>query len=480
MAQVTFAQLLAGATPQQVLAIVLAIYQSNGFPTSSWQPAGVDATRSLAIATAISDLSANFIPTITQGGFTSLAAGLDNSNMQVLAQQIYNLLFNPANFTIGEITLTASASAGTYVIQPGELTATFADSGNTYTNTTGFTISPSSSTTKPFIATQAGAQYNDPNATDISLATPLGGVTLSNPAGTYTAVGHVGAGVGSVTPSGAPVGPHQVTVQIDATGSVADGTVSWSYSLDGSPYVAVGFVSSVSDIGGTGINITLTDNSGGTPFVIEDEYLFSAPGSWITQQGSNVESNQALATRCQNRWSSLSNIPTESYYELVVTSVPGVGSQVQGVIVFPDSEVNNIVNVVVVGPQGPLPPATIATIQAFLTPRAIGTDYPVVQSPGVHPTELSLTVTVTASLLTAAQAAVETAINAYFDQLPINPTVRLASITELVMLQTGVIDCTNVLLDSMAANLVLGSSSSFVVAELDTAQPNITWITQSG
>ncbi len=479
MAGVTFAQLLAGSTPEQVYAILLAIYQSNGFPTTSWLPGGTDATRTLAIATAISDLSANFIPTITQGGFTTLAANLDNSNIQVLAQQIYNLTFNPASFTIGDMTLVASATAGTYVIQPGQLTAVFADSGNRYINSTGGTLSPSGTLTLSCTAEEAGASYDDPNSSAITLVTPLAGVTVTNPAGTYTDVAHVGAGTGTFAPSGAPTAPHQVTIKINTTGSAAD--AEWSYSLDGSPYVFVGV--GAATIPGTSITVTPVDGGSGTSFVTNDEYLFSCPGSWITTQGADVEANTALATRCQDRWSTLSNIPTYGYYELLARSTPGVGSQVTQTIVYPDTDINNMVNVVVAGPLGALPPATVATIQAFITPRAIGTDYPTVQSPSVHETTIAFTATVQAQFLVGSQELMAVAMNNYVDGSQINPTLRIASIIELAMQVTPsgastspMIDVSNVTIDGVAANLTLGSSTSFVVAQLATL--NITWVTQ--
>lgn len=471
----TLAQLLTGATPEEVYAIVLAVFQANGFPTTNWQEFGTDATRALAIATAISDLSANYIPTITAGGFTTLAAGIDNSNIRTLADQLYNLVFNAASFTVGDLLLTADSSAGTYNIQPGQLTAVFAVSGNSYINVTGGVLSPSSTLTLEWVAQFAGSAYNDPNASDISLLTPLPGVTISNPATDYTEVAHVGAGTGTVVPSGTPVGPHQVTIRIDSSG--AAGVAAWSYSLDGSPFVSAGAVASASDLEGTGIDVTLVDGVVGTSFVVDDEYLFNTPGSWITTQGADAESNQALGARCRNRWSSLSDVQTESYYELLATSTPDVGAQVTQVIVLPDEDINNKVNVVVAGPEGALPPATVALIQAFITPRAIGTDYPTVQSPSVHDTTIAFTLTCQASLAQATLAAVQTVVRNYINEGGINPTIRLAKITELAMDQDGAVDMADVTIDGVAANLTLGSGTTFVVADLVAL--NITLVTQA-
>lgn len=473
----TLAELLAAVTIQQSLAKVLGVYQSYGFPTTSWQSGGTDLTRALAIATAVNDLAANYVPGITAGGFTQLAADIEDTGwIRLLADQNFDLPFNPATFTVGTITLTASSTAGTNVIAAGQLIAVFGASGNRYINSTGGTLSASSTLDLQWTAEFAGAQYNDPSSSSITLVTPLPGVTLSNPATDYTDVVHVGSGTGTLDLTGSPVGSHQVIVRIDSTG--AAGVAEWSYSLDGSPFVSESNATSVTNLGGTGINIDLVDGmTGTTSFVDGDTYLFNTPGSWITTQGSDAEVNIALALRCQDRWSSLSNIQTEGYYELITRSVPTVGSQVTQVIVLPDADINNKVNIVVAGPEGVLPPGTIADIQSYVTPRAIGTDYPTVVSPAVHDTTVAFTATVQASLLSAAQDAVDTVVTNYVNESGINPTIRLASIIELAMEQVGMIDVADLLIDGVAANLTLGDDETFVVASLDTL--TIAWVTQA-
>lgn len=473
----TLADLLTAPTIAQTTQKILGVYTAYGFPTTTWQPGGVDATRTLAIATAVQDLSANYIPDITAGGFTQLAAGLDNPNwLRLLAEQVYDTLYNPATHTIGEILLTASASAASQVISAGQLIAVFAETGNRYINSSGGTISPSGTLTLAFTAEFAGASYNDASSSDISLVSPIPGVTLTNPAGDYTDVAHVGAGTGTVTPSGSPVGSHQVVIRIDSSG--ASGVASWSYSLDGAPYVSAGAVSSVTNLGGTGITVTLVNGGAGTSFVLDDLYLFNTPGSWITTQGSDIETSANLAERCQNRWASLAPGPnTEGYYQLLAKSTPSVGSQVTTAIVLPDADINNKVNIVVAGPEGVLPPGVVAAIQTYVTPRAIGTDYPTVVSPSVHDTTIAFTATAQAATLTASQSAVDTAITNYVNEAGLNPTLRLASIIELAMEQIGMVDVASVTIDGVAANLVLGSDTTFVVASLSSL--SITWVTQA-
>ncbi len=471
----TLEELLTPSTIARALQNVIGTYQAEGFPTQNWQSGGTDATRSLAIATSVHDLSANYIPSITAGGFTSLAAQLENPGwLQLLAEEIYNLLYNRATFTVGDILLTCAATAGPYTIAAGDLTAVFGASGNRYINSTGGVLATSGTLALEWTAETAGAEYNDPSSSGaISLVSSLPGVTLTNVATDYTDVAQVGAGTGSITPSGSPTGSHQITISITGTG--AAGAASWSYSLDGSPSVDAGAVASLTNLGGYGINVTLTNGVSGTSFVDGDTYLFNTPGSWITTQGSDVEVPATLAARCQNRWSSLSNIPTGSFYELLAQSVPNVGSQVTQVIVIEDSDINNKVNIVVSGPEGALPPATVALIQAFVDPRAIGTDWPTVQSPSVHDTVIAFTATVQASLYATASGTVETSIDDYVNGSAINPTLRIARIIDLVMNVNGLIDVSDVTIDGEAENLTLGDASTFVVASLVTL--SITWVT---
>lgn len=468
----TLAELLDPQTAEEVVAKLLAVMQAYGFPTTSWQPGGVDRTRMMATATALQDISANYIPTIAAGGLLDYAEQLSAPDwIRLLAEQMFNLPYNEASRTVGNMTLTAG-SAG-YTITAGQVTVIFPASGNRYINSTGGVLAPSGTLELEFTAEFAGAEYNDPSSGTISLVTALPGVTVTNPAGDYTDVAHVGAGTGDVTPSGSPVGSHQVTIRIDTTG--AAGVASWSYSLDGSPFVSAGAVASASDLGGYGIDVTLVDGVSGTSFVEDDTYAFNTPGSWIITQGSDDETAPALATRCRNRWRSLSYIPTNGFYELLATSTPDVGTQVTQVIVLPDSDINDKVNIVVAGPEGVLPPATVALIQDYIDTHAIGTDNPTVQSPSSTDITFSATITVAASSLVAAQGAAETAMIDYVNDGGINPTFRIAVVIDRIMSIAGVTDISSVEINGSPTNLTLGSLTTFVVGAFDSV--NFTWVT---
>src|SRR5262249_566581 len=153
---------------------------------------------------------------------------------------------------------------------------------------------------------------------------------------------------------------------------------------------------------------------------------------WITTQGSDQESDPSLATRCRNRWSSLSPIPTSSFYALLAQSTPDVGSQVTQVFVVVDSVINNKYNIVVAGPGAPVPAPTIALIQAYVRPSSRGCDLPVVVSPSTTGITIAAAITAIAQQLAAAQAAITTALNDYIASIAVNGVIRIAAIIDVI------------------------------------------------
>lgn len=469
----SLSSLLTTVSEQQAFQALLQYYQVAGFPTTTWEPGDIDETRMQAFAAAINAYVTNYLPAVAGGSLLDYAPNYPGWTA-LTAQQIYNLLQNAATNTAGTMTATNVATTP-YAFSAGQLYAVFGTSGNRYINTSSGTIPASGSLAGiAFQAENPGAAYNDPsNSGDITLVTPLPGVTMSNPAGSFSGITHTGSGTGTITLGGSPVGGHSVQVNITATSASSPASVS--YNLDGAPAVSVGQVSSFA-VGGTGITVTLVNGASGTSWVQGDTYSFSTPGSWITSQGADAETDLALAQRCRNRWASLSLVPTASLYQLLAQSTPDVGAQVTQVSVVPDLYVNNKINVIVSGPGGVLPSATISLIQNYITPRARGCDSPVVQSPTTEAITIAGTVTANASQLTNAQGAVTTALQDYVAGIPVNGTLRISAIIELIMLVSGVIDVTGLTINGSAVNLTLGAVSTYVLPAYPPTL-NLTWQT---
>ncbi len=458
----SLATLQATRTQEQIFATMLGVYQANGFPTQSWQPGGTERTRLMAFSAALASVSGDFIPAATSGGFLSFAS---TDWLRLTADELFAIVYNAAGFTQGNITATAATGSGPYSYTDGSLTAIFGASGNRYRVVGAGNIAAGpGSTVLVFKAEFAGAKYNDPsNSGALTLVTPLPGVTMTNPAGTYSAVAKVGSGTGTLTLGGSPTAPHQVILRIDSTGTAA--TAAWSYSLDGSPFVVFG-TGNATNLAGTAINITLVDGGSGTSFVLGDTHTFATPGSWITSQGNDDEANLLLAQRCRNRWGSLSPIPTNSLYELLATSTPTVGSQVTQVKVLTDTVINNQVNIVVAGPAGVLPPTVVASIQSYINPRGPITDTPLVVSPSTLAVTYGGVITVRAASLAAAQGAIQTAMTNMTNAVGINGTLRIAQLIDEVMDVADVVDFAGATINGVASNLTLGSATTFVLPSL--------------
>lgn len=493
----TLDQLLTPQTPQDTFNQEISLATNLGFPTSSWQAGGVERARLLLFATMLSDLSSNYIPTVIEGGLLPLSSG---DWLTLFASNNYNITRNPATQTDGYLTFDTTASgAGPYVVSAQSMTAIFPD-GLRYYNLNGFTI-PANGTialvqfASEFpVDTLGGYTYNEGSNQAITLLNPLPGVVVTNPELTFSAIVHTGAnatgtgiGTGTITLSGTPVDRYYIIIRIDSNGE--SGVAEWSYSTDGNEYVSVGAVTNAEIYDGavdTGVKVTLVNGSPTPSFVLGDNYIFSTPESWIYAQGSDEESDASLVQRCLAQLPSRSSIPTDNFYTALAKETPNVGSQVTQVIVQTDGYINNRVNVVIAGPAGQLTAETVALVQAYVTPRVPETETPIVTSPGSLNVGVTMTVTVTNQQYstlygtTGFDGTLGAALKDYINYIPINGTVELAKVIQVVMELTGVVNLTvsTLKLNGSAADITLGSSTTFQLASFDTATSAITWVKQ--
>lgn len=487
---ITLAQLLQSLTFDQNLATLIAYYQKVGFPTSSWQDFDTDLTRSQAFATAITDAVTNQVPAIAGGSLLDYAPNYPGWTA-LTAAQIFSLSQLEATYTVGNVLATNSSGAAYTFSDSNPLIIAFEASGNRYRSVGSGTIPASGTLTIQVKAEFAGASYVDPsNSGDISIVTPsMPGVAITNPSTAFTDVTHTGSGLGTVVPSGSPALAHSVLVTVLATST--NGPPNISYSIDAGTPVST-TAASLTNIGGTGIDLAFNDGAGGVSWVENDTYEFTTPASWITSQGADAQTDLSLADDCRNRWATVRIVdsgatdtedrlapPTMGFYELLAKRTPTIGAQVTQVFVVPDATINNKVNIIVAGPGGVLPAATITAIQDWITPWARGCDIPVVQSPTTTPVTIALSATAFVSQLAAASAAAQTALLDYIASIPVNGTVELGEIITIVRSTAGVakINVASVLINGVAADLVLGSSSTYVLPRYPPTL-NITWATQ--
>ena len=476
---ISLSDLLTPTTQEDLINQLLQLLASQGFPTTSWSPGTPDRAMLYAFTTLLVDQVNNLIPIITAGGYTDFAQG---TWLQFLSQQRFNINYTEATYTYGLMTLTATASAGPYTIAEEQLIAQF-PSGNRYINTTSGTLNAGSTLELTWRSEFTNDSLADPSLNYVDgyipgdppiLITSLPGVSLDNPPQDYSNAtdGYVsssGLSTGRLYLTGTASDYHSFSIIIDSFGQA--GIATWSYSVDGAEYISAGAVSSLSDVGGTGINILLVNGTITPSFNKSDIFTFSAPGNWITIQGRDIETDTALRLRDQERWSSIGNINNANIYQLLAKEA---SEQVTSVTVLTDGYVDNKVNIIVSGQGGVLPGDVINSIQQYLLARSPITDFPVVYSPGVVALTIAATVYVNPLVFNSGQAAIQAALNNYIASVGINGTIRISEVIRNITNQTGVVDCTDVSLSTTPSitpqsngNIVLGSSYTYQLASFE-------------
>lgn len=456
---VTLQSLLATQSLDSIRAKVFGKLQGRGLPTTDWSATGIERAIVEMVSLALQDLVVNGIPIAVGGGFVDYATA---DWLTLNSQERYNNQRNLATYTQGTIRLTNTGSSPAPV-SPTSLWFLF-PSGNRYNGPIGagpFNVpaggflditvqseSPNHSVATSPTDTAPLVNYVDPSGAVIQMTTPIAGVSATNPAPLYSGVTQTGVGSGVVTPTGSPAGAHNITIRIDTSGQVG-GTLVYSYSLDGGAFVTGLTASSQSNIGGFGIGFSLANGAGTPSFIAGTVYGFSCPGSWITQQGTDAESDGSLQTRDKNRWPSLATAqaipgsPTLGFYDLLVRLA---STQVTQTLVQNDPTINNRVNIYVAGQGGILPGSQIASINAFLAALNMLTDSPVVLSPTTAAITIGgLTITVKQASLASAQTSLQLALQNYFAGLGINAStsggvIRHARIIGIIEDIFGVVD----------------------------------------
>lgn len=462
---ILLSQLLPTQTLDSIRAKVLGKLQSQGLPTTDWSATGYERAIVEMVALALQDLVVNGLPQAVGGGFVDYATG---DWLTFNSAERFNNPRNVATYTQGTILLT-NATGSPIILSQSQLGFLFPSEnvyqgpvpnavtglGPTWTVPANGTLSITVQSESPNHSVATGpndtapiVNYVDSSNQTITLTTSVAGLSATNPAPLYSTVTQTGVGSGVVTTIGTPSGTHNLTIRIDTSGQVG-GSLVYSYSLDGGAYATGLVASSQTNIGGFGIGFSLANGAGTPSFTAGTFYGFSCPGTWITQQGTDQETDPALASRDKARWPSLATLaaipgsPTLAFYDLLARQA---SSQVTQTLIQTDTTINNKVNIYVAGQGGVLPGSVLATIQAYLNNFAMLTDSPVALSPTPLTITLGgLTITVKQASLASAQAALQSALQTYFASLGINAsttsgTIRHARIIQIIEDIFGVVD----------------------------------------
>jgi uncharacterized phage protein gp47/JayE len=175
-------------------------------------------------------------------------------------------------------------------------------------------------------------------------------------------------------------------------------------------------------------------------------------GTWVTVQGSDAETNDALVARCKARWSELGTGSPAAAYDLWARTA---SATVKRTKVAASGSVAGRVDLYLAGDAGPVAAGVVTAVSTYVTPRMP------LEATLNAASATGLAVTVTATLFgkaqyeTAAKAAAQAAVEALFRSIPINGTVYKSAIIEALMSPTGV---ENVTLAAPAGDTTLTAS----------------------
>ncbi len=464
----TLDELLTVRTQDEWTAIALAALQGRNFPTTDWTSTGPERAM-LETSTACDADQSLQIPLIVQ--LVLVQAALQNTAptdpatpaLQFLAYNFYQLTATAAVATIGDATLTCNANSGPYTIAIGQLLATDG-AGNTYTNLDGGTLNTSDTLDLSWQCSAVGTAGNAAINTIVTLLTPLPGVSINNPGTTFTEVTHTGSGTGTVTPSGATPVAHDWIIRIDTSG--AAGAATSSYSTNGGASFTSAGAAAAYTPAGSGTTITLAGN-----FVAGDRYTFSAPGTWITTQGRDLESQGSLAARIIARWPALGSVPVADKYELWTREAD---ANVARVAIFTAPAVAATVAVYIAGVSSVNTAADQNQVQDYLDVRAGLTDIPEVHLAGSTSVTIAGTATYPSGSTTIPTTR-DAAIDAYINQAPIGSVLKVSEVIALAMNldaagnPQGALNITGVTLNG-GGDVTLGSTNVAAVTN------NIAWV----
>lgn len=183
----TLEQMITPVTEDEALQTILDILSQAGFQATSWQSGSIQIL-TLRLFAKIWSKVAGQISLIAAGGFTTLAATTNGGTpfLRLLAKYFYDIDYLPAQATIGQVLLTASAAAPVTTWSAGDIIVSDSpvgtDGAQTYTITTGGSLSPGNAASYEFKANVPGAAGNIAPGTTLYLWTPLVGITPTNPA----------------------------------------------------------------------------------------------------------------------------------------------------------------------------------------------------------------------------------------------------------------------------------------------------------
>jgi hypothetical protein len=492
----TLAELLQPRTRTTFEAMLLAVLQSapiegmpgTSFPVTDWEVGGFERTHMKMIATGMLDRE-DTIKFLTASGFLSLAASLVDADgnpvegwMELLAAQTYLLDRTPAGYSQQLLTLSCTDGPGPYTREAGELVAYAPNTGNRYRNVASVTIPNNGTVTAIFQAEGPGVGYVDSIGTILALTTPLPGVSVTNAATPAGRASEYLTGSGSIAITSTVITTSLRTVKLlfTSAGRLSDSSAKFTCTVyQGTDVTTTGPFTAAATFTQGDLVLALTDGASGTQsFNVGDEWIVGLPGTPLIQAGADKETLANLAQRCQDRWPSLSDIPTGNRFAGWVRECEAAQHLgVTKVMTEPSSTVAGIENVYIAGTTATASPAQVAAVQAFIDQRAGQIDGGNVIAASALPIALSGNVKVRRGTMAAVKAAADLAWAGYIAGLdlggePPEGLVKLLAL-ENVLNDAGSYNASSLTLNAAAADVVLLPYQCATVAESPDGLPSL-------
>jgi hypothetical protein len=468
-------------TKEQIQGLLIGYLQGARLPTTDWLSGAFIRTLMQFHATAALQNFGILKARIVKNGFPLEATDDDLTN---LAQQLYSISRNinlngsrfAQTFTQQAVVLSCDASHGPYSVTPGSFSVRSRITGNRYTSITSGTIPNNGSVTITFQAESAndsakGLNFSDGPGTLVDISeNPLPGVSANNVAPNFSAVTAVAVGLGVVTVGGTPAAaPTAYDVQITTAGQV--GVAVFEYRTNGGLW-NTGHATATSFTIPSGPTIHFANDGGGSnpSFLVGDKYSFTSPGTPITQQGLDPETDEALLARCKARWPSLGDEgDTADKHQVWAMAASALVTRVKIAL---DPNYPGRVLVTIAGVNNPLGSSTVTAVQLYIDQREEVGDLSLVVAASVTTVTATGTVIVPILQIATIQAAAKVKWDPYVAGTAVAGTIRLA-VLEAFLMDAGAIDVSGLQLNGSASNVVLAANAIGSPADITST---MTWV----
>lgn len=411
--------------------------------------------------------------------------GSDPDSIELLADQLFDLQRNfsggvrfAGTTTQQTLTLTCDVSNGPYTVTAGAFWVRSPITGNRYVALTGGTI-PNNGTLVITVKSehpqdsQGGLNYSDGAGTLTILETPLRGVTASNNAPDFSGVTSTpspASGLGVVTVTGSVSAlTTAYDVQIMVSGQV--GTATFQYRSNGGAWSATQTTAANFSIP-SGPTLHFTNDAGGsTPsFVTGDRYGFTSPGTPITQQGVDPETDGALLQRCAARWPDLFSLPV--YSDKREGWARAASAVVTRVRVAADPTYPGRALVTIAGAVNPVSGGVVTGVQRYIDEHEAIGDLSLVAAATVTAIAAGGTVFVPYGQKAIVQAAAAALWVPYVNGTNIGGVIRLAKLEQFLM-DSGAKDVSGLTLDDgsgpVAGGIILATNAVGQAGDITTS-----------